>query len=984
MCDNSKEPVQFLKFKITSDKLETPAISGELRVNFGVNLRLFRYGLVSSEVPEGFTYEGDSTEGLSPDKAPSVDDYKYCRKPLSDGYLYVYNENGKHKGMWYEYEVRDGDLTMIVWKGDKDVRQPAPGAKKIDCLKVTPESCISIAYSPFQWPARYTRELLTDEQRRQQRMNRIDVEEWFRCFSLPDTVNIDDASVVFTQSEDHKDSIAMNKALRDVRIDKRAHAKNWNLYITLHSPLDCAEDVCHDIKVQKDKLQQLITPSEQFKDQESDHFWLQTHACTFYQILYGKNRNEEKLKEFQKAAVPEEFLIKMLAVEERKAVKNKINKIRKSLLQFIDSDYYSMTMEELEQQTDDKRNHTDGLVINQHLALRVDPATIDSHMDVNTNPPEINNDIIDYLNRIKEDDSHPVSKYLYKSIDLDEVEDKEMCMMNSSGLLSLATVAQRMDNISAYTQSAVSTTRIEASTETTLKTSIPQKWLSKVQLSTTSRIKGEKVAMWIVDKQEINAILSALGRTRTEDFVGGLRRKGKKGKVGIPLVESEGIMVEGCITLNAGIDPKKSVLSKINPKLEKLFFSKPFLLLSGSIACFNLIGTINSKKDTELERSSVILNALVVASEISWFSCKYIEIYKGIEKAKHLGAYIGDFNLYLAIITSLIDAIKAFRRNDMDVCAASIGVAASLSVAIFFSKNYALNALGGMAVKTGIRATTLARINVILAIITAAILVYLISVYWQDTPLPAYFKNCILSVQARKKVSNWKSLTTEDLFDNILKRKDDIIQSEFATWRELKYSYEEFLLLTTTCEVIPEYNDIRYKLYLGTNIITYALTKITIKDYFSKLYFNTELELFFMIFYRLTPDSDIQSHKYTPDLTDDNLTFLDFWKEVSNNHIQIELGRIYKHINDEIHDAYQKKYFLCQRLVYEDGTKFPFDDKYIITKVRLKKSYAENGLASIVKLTEDVTNYDEYCNREDKTVLSLEELEKIVTEKGLI
>ena len=248
MCDDRKDYVRYLQFDIESKRLKEAVVSPVLQVNLGVCLRLFRYGLIHKDTPDEYAYEGENTEGLSPEKAPLVENYKYCRKPLKEGYLYVYNEKGKHQGIWYEYEIVYGRLVMVVWEGeDKDVRQPKSGTKAVDSLIVDRKGCVNIAYSPIQWSAKYTREIMDSEQLRNRRMQKIDIEEWFRCFSLPDTVDIDNASVVLTCSGDDGDITNKNRVMRDIRIDKNAQDKNWSLYVTLHSPLDCAEDVCRDI-----------------------------------------------------------------------------------------------------------------------------------------------------------------------------------------------------------------------------------------------------------------------------------------------------------------------------------------------------------------------------------------------------------------------------------------------------------------------------------------------------------------------------------------------------------------------------------------------------------------------------------------------------------------------------------------------------------------------------------------------------------------
>ena len=979
MCDDQKDYVRYLQFEIESKRLKESVKSPVLQVNLGVCLRLFRYGLIHKDIPDGYAYEGENTEGLSPEKAPLVENYKYCRKPLKEGYLYVYNEKGEHMGIWYEYEIIYGRFLMIVWEGnDKDIRQSKPGTEAVDSLHVDRRGCVSIAYSPVQWTARYTREIMNDEQRRNHRMQKIDIEEWFRCFSLPDMTDIDNASVILTYSEDERDTVNTNRVMRDMRIDKKAQDKNWSLYVTLHSPIDCAEDICKDIYANNRELSQLITPSEDFQDPSSEHFLLQAHAIAFYQLLYGKERNNEKLKKLQDAIVSEDFLKKMLDVEKRNTIKNRINERRKSLLQFIDNDYYRMVMEELGKQTPDNRNRMDEIIINQHLTLQVDPSSRDRHLDVSSPPPPVNKDINVYLNHIKEDDTHPVSKYIFQPIALDEVEDMELVIKNQTGLFSLATITQRADIISANTQSGVAGTKIEYPHKAATTVTIPQKWLSKAYISQKT-IGGIKQDLWIVDKMELTEVLDKLGRARTKTYVGGMGR-GKIGEVGIPVLETGNHMLEGCIKLNADIDPQKSVLTKINSKLEKLFFCKPLLLLSGSIACFNLMGTLNGKKDTWIEKFSIAINTMVVTSEITWFSLKYTEVHIGMKKIDKAVGFTGDLNLALTIIANLADAFRTYNTRDMDTCAAYIISAASYSAALYLSSGYGLQAMGKLALQTGIKATTLSKGNSVLFIAIGAIIgCYIIPVYCQDIPIVAYLKNCILCNKAEKKIKNWKSLYSKSLFDALLERKDDIISSSFIEWKNIKTSYEEFLLLTTISEITPEY-DVSYKAYSGYNIEYEKINKITIKSNFSRIYFDTRIEFYLIVFYRRTPNSEIQSRKYEKKDFRDS----DFHIEMEQNYILIELKHVFSNLESHIQEADQVKGFICQRLLYADGTTFPYDNKFLIAKVNIKSAAQKNSLTPIAKILEDAKDYDEYCNHQNKTMMSMEELKELIYKNRLI
>ena len=112
-------------------------------------------------------------------------------------------------------------------------------------------------------------------------------------------------------------------------------------------------------------------------------------------------------------------------------------------------------------------------------------------------------------------------------------------------------------------------------------------------------------------------------------------------------------------------------------------------------------------------------------------------------------------------------------------------------------------------------------------------------------------------------------------------------------------------MLTTISEITPEY-DVSYKVYPGYNIEHEKINKITIKNNFSRIYFDTRIEFYLMVFYRRTTNSEIQSKKYEKK----DFHYPDFQLKMEQNYILIELKHVFSNLESYIQEADQVKGFI--------------------------------------------------------------------------
>ncbi|MCD8178992.1 MAG: hypothetical protein LUE98_16940 [Tannerellaceae bacterium] len=122
--------IEVKKFVFT---IEMPGLevlqSPELNV-YGKGGKIYfgRFGVVKNEhMDELEVWPAGKATALSPVNAPKLEGFSYCRKPLRDGYLYIYDEydSADIENVFHEYEVRSGRLQEIEWTADNmgDVRK---------------------------------------------------------------------------------------------------------------------------------------------------------------------------------------------------------------------------------------------------------------------------------------------------------------------------------------------------------------------------------------------------------------------------------------------------------------------------------------------------------------------------------------------------------------------------------------------------------------------------------------------------------------------------------------------------------------------------------------------------------------------------------------------------------------------------------------------------------------------------------------------
>ena len=380
------------------------AEGNKLHVPDCVRLYLLRHIPYSRETssysiaPLKTVQEYDSVKGLPDLKQQG---YSYIRNPLREGYVYAYIEKKSGQGIYREYEVsEEGDLINLVWSDAEapNVSWQNPQREQVRSyipLKKAADKKIWITFSPIRWSKEYAQSILTDESKRNKRMQVVDCAKCFEgTYAEEDSFSVDEAGKSWQHSLYMGDYTESNYASRQDAFAARQNERRkqaqaqvekgknpGDFYISVLDPLGVADILCTDSAYKYKELQTLIEKMRtgDFKDAYNKselaalidlgtlvyRMW-DTKTSIFYK--YSSHLNEDLLKA-------------VLQVSQRKVIRRKINKIRCALYTIVCDNAYQLVIEDY--LAKDTRvqllgksylcNHIDGVL--------TEPKTVDGFMD---------------------------------------------------------------------------------------------------------------------------------------------------------------------------------------------------------------------------------------------------------------------------------------------------------------------------------------------------------------------------------------------------------------------------------------------------------------------------------------------------------------------------------------------------------------------------------------------------------------------------
>ena len=316
--------------------------------------------------------------------------FDLVRTGLNQGYLYLINDDPEAEDAFRELEVnQSGFLSYIIEKGKRNVRyddvRPEIDIRDDRQNVVVPKnSKYWIAYSMIQWDYNYLKEMLSNAEKRKERMQLV---ECNGIDTAQDNLANDIKSYKYVKAAfpvgDNRIYL-FEKELKRIAEYYKSSKESENqllgeMFITLNDPMGCAFDMGIKLREEHTLHYDLIEFLQTGKPKENvfKHFWkdityspnsyesnqfqaLFGTALSLYHFLYGdppkpktpENDDEKKAREKQQEYMDDlreetsrEKIEKVLGIDERKQQRQKIELIRNEFIKYLNCDYFCHFLE---------------------------------------------------------------------------------------------------------------------------------------------------------------------------------------------------------------------------------------------------------------------------------------------------------------------------------------------------------------------------------------------------------------------------------------------------------------------------------------------------------------------------------------------------------------------------------------------------------------------------------------------------------------
>lgn len=1014
MCEDPKNK-QYTFRTIGYDSKEVE--SNRLEVTDGIVLRFNRYSLFQGEI--GAQYQNFN---LNSDFPTKLSIYGYCRKHILEGYIYMYSEKLQNIT---EFKCVAGILIQgpqVKWSEQtSDFREFQAVNEYKDYHLVKKGNTYWFAYSTEQWAAKYVSSMVNNQQLREKRFQKLDTKN---LADNPDVASYEKIKIYYNEdSPDEYERIANDKYKLGLSSISTLKDKTPYVYFSLHDPIGCATDLRKDQLIALGDLNLLVNSilkntQASSKYTNDDFYYLHLHALIFYNMFYGKSSGsadtDKTINTLKEKIAAQQFLEKMLLVEERERTRTHANNIRTAMLRFVDSDYYRSVLDDFIE--NHPRHMECGIerVVEHHKGISMDANLIDRHLDLKDTCSPFNKDISKYM---KEAASvgHKIDELLSKGYDLEDFiyieKNKDIDIaetiktgdmiwsnMTNAGIAwmdhireTIAAAAEALQTSSAAgkgVNGGVRVTQAPKGQFLVIEESAFERWFNKVEIKERT-IKGprggiQKISCWILDEIDLDKILKEMHCIKKEAYIkrGGTGNKGKVGTRVRRVADSNGKIIGGYrrdMVIEVLIDeaaksageaaqktpaqlPKSSKLLKA---VEGILTSKAFMGLTSFVSACNLAASVSTADFNKAPVSGFISIAGAI-TELGQFITNFISLFS--ELPEHLAKRLMTLSKGLGVVATtaigvvnIIDGATAIRQNNTKAGLAYIGSAVG-----FF-------AAAGISVGLMLRTPPKwARNKYLIIAYAVGIGLMLLAIYLTHTPMEKFLANCILKEGAMKKVKGWKTMQGHEIMQRLCENKEDIIGDEFPKWHNLRESFECFIMLLMNMKVNATHEKPKAGKWYDGFSTTHVLKKVSIECFYNNLTFDSDVEYSLRVFYSKPADED---YLYCKDIDGS-------FKEISSG-CQIEYDRslIDKAIPDtyKIHTAY-----FFQRVVYKDGLCFPpvnkvgisGEDKnvYFMERVDVDSLYMNMRGMYLAKSVKDIMEISGSENRAPFTVSKLNEI----------
>lgn len=364
-----------------------------LMVKNDLSILFLRYGVVKNDSEaEDYRCSSDNSSGagsLSVSQAPALPDgYVYKAFPLRGGFVYAYYET---EDKWAEYRVTDAlRLQNIIWD-EQDYnktnripkRNPKTGRwEEYTGLPVGKNKVVWVAWSEVQWGARYAAKVLTTEELRKGRMQKVDISKWKQNEKQEDVFHASEISVAACADEYSEFSQLQNK-IKFVMRDEDEQQNN--LFMVLHDPLGAADDVVsllHKEYKRLDTLSTCMLAGATSTEMQEEYKAAYSVGLTLYLTIFSEAHSKAYGNKYRDR-LDRKVLEAMLGVKKRAQQRDLILKMRDALGAILHSNYYQNVLFDYTENSDFWRLEGETRVTDRHYGPLSDmPHFHDQHLDL--------------------------------------------------------------------------------------------------------------------------------------------------------------------------------------------------------------------------------------------------------------------------------------------------------------------------------------------------------------------------------------------------------------------------------------------------------------------------------------------------------------------------------------------------------------------------------------------------------------------------
>lgn len=354
-----------------------------------ITLRFMRKGLFSDRVaarfrPEAwqsmlvygsnFKYEANQEKPLAEkdiDRSWHKDldglklkEFTLAATTLNTGYLYLKEKGSKHGLL--EFRVNEsGELFPVVWADAKRAKsrytdKRGSSKKAIREIRVPHDSTFIVAYSRFQWSTKKVEDVLNEEAEAIKGLTEYHCSGYAKMSSgkLMKHAPYDDLVAQFNTQDQRAYGEYLKRTLKRIAVDEtypKSTPLKEDMFLILDDPIGCGKDIEREVKYQTDFLKatveaikrggkvddllKKITKGEALKRPKGRDNQISSMVL-LAQMIYRVVYSDKKMKDEFAEHLSEKKLKRILGVEERKGLRDRLKESRKDLKRITEWDSF--------------------------------------------------------------------------------------------------------------------------------------------------------------------------------------------------------------------------------------------------------------------------------------------------------------------------------------------------------------------------------------------------------------------------------------------------------------------------------------------------------------------------------------------------------------------------------------------------------------------------------------------------------------------